>query len=95
MILQVEILYQWTPSKCERKVESGDFVRYHYYGMLNDGTHFDDRWVANYFIISNFFCRFLNKISILNFDETKSGTTSDLSLKFISVNFNYNIRGEF
>lgn len=41
---QVEILYQWSPSKCERKVKSGDFVRYHYYGMLNDGAHFDDSY---------------------------------------------------
>nr|CAB3246479.1 peptidyl-prolyl cis-trans isomerase FKBP9 [Phallusia mammillata] len=34
----------WKPENCVREVKSGDFVRYHYYGMLTDGTYFDSSY---------------------------------------------------
>lgn len=39
-----EIVVQsiFTPSECTRKVEKGDFVRYHYSGYFDDGSWFDD-----------------------------------------------------
>ncbi|XP_077973398.1 peptidyl-prolyl cis-trans isomerase FKBP9-like isoform X2 [Styela clava] len=42
---QIKILHQWIPPNCERKVESGDSVRYHYYGMFEDGKHFDSSYM--------------------------------------------------
>lgn len=37
----VKIERVFVPADCIRKVEKKDFVRYHYYGMLEDGTYFD------------------------------------------------------
>jgi len=37
----VEITEIWKPEKCERVVEKGDFVRYHYSGFLENGRQFD------------------------------------------------------
>lgn len=31
------------PETCERRSQSGDFLRYHYNGTLLDGTFFDSR----------------------------------------------------
>lgn len=31
------------PENCERRSQSGDFLRYHYNGTLLDGTFFDSR----------------------------------------------------
>ena len=41
-----EVLIQsvWTPDVCLRKVQIGDFVRYHYYGMLTNGHYFDSSY---------------------------------------------------
>lgn len=38
---KVEVKTVFMPPTCVRKVEKKDFVRYHYYGMLPDGTYFD------------------------------------------------------
>lgn len=38
---QVKINTVFKPPNCIRKVEKKDFVRYYYYGMLEDGTYFD------------------------------------------------------
>lgn len=37
----------FTPERCDRRVKSGDFVRYHYIGMFPDGKKFDSRLVPN------------------------------------------------
>jgi len=42
--LQVSTLAK--PERCNRTVESSDFVRYHYNGTLLDGTPFDSRYGA-------------------------------------------------
>ena len=39
--IEVEVLY--TPESCTRKSVSGDYIRYHYNGTLQDGTLFDSR----------------------------------------------------
>uniref|UniRef100_H2YF81 peptidylprolyl isomerase n=2 Tax=Ciona savignyi TaxID=51511 RepID=H2YF81_CIOSA len=44
---QVDIQVVWKPGDCKREVKSGDFVRYHYYGMLPDGRMFDNSYERN------------------------------------------------
>jgi FK506-binding protein 9/10 len=39
---EIEVQSIFTPSECTRKVEKGDFVRYHYSGYFDDGSWFDD-----------------------------------------------------
>uniref|UniRef100_A0A8C2GJ58 peptidylprolyl isomerase n=1 Tax=Cyprinus carpio TaxID=7962 RepID=A0A8C2GJ58_CYPCA len=34
----------FTPERCDRRVKSGDFVRYHYIGMFPDGKKFDSSY---------------------------------------------------
>ncbi|TRY89520.1 hypothetical protein DNTS_004443 [Danionella cerebrum] len=34
----------FTPERCERRVQPGDFVRYHYIGMFPDGKKFDSSY---------------------------------------------------
>lgn len=34
----IEVQTIFTPSECTRKVEKGDFVRYHYSGYFDDGS---------------------------------------------------------
>ncbi|XP_076823071.1 peptidyl-prolyl cis-trans isomerase FKBP10-like [Clavelina lepadiformis] len=34
----------WKPSVCKRSVKIGDYVHYHYYGMLTNGKYFDSSY---------------------------------------------------
>jgi len=39
----ITIENQLVPESCERRTQTGDFIRYHYNGTLLDGTLFDSR----------------------------------------------------
>lgn len=43
----VSVENQVIPEPCTRKIESGDFIRYHYNGSLLDGTFFDSSYSRN------------------------------------------------
>ena len=43
---KTEVVIQsiWAPANCVRRAQSGDYVRYHYYGMLANGHVFDSSY---------------------------------------------------
>ncbi|XP_069763236.1 peptidyl-prolyl cis-trans isomerase FKBP10-like [Narcine bancroftii] len=43
----ISVENQVIPELCNRKIESGDFIRYHYNGSLLDGTLFDSSYSRN------------------------------------------------
>ncbi|XP_067825254.1 peptidyl-prolyl cis-trans isomerase FKBP10 [Heptranchias perlo] len=44
----ISIEKQIVPEPCTRKIETGDFIRYHYNGSLLDGTFFDSSYSRNH-----------------------------------------------